>query len=221
MTNRKNFHITIFSIIFFFSLHQIALAEIQVQVSIDDQAIISDDGLGVEVRIDRNGKLLSIKSTHQHPVEFQDRRGINKAYIIAEEKAKANIARFMSQAVSTSRITTELDSITSLSNRNRSSGGEIWTKDNSRKVVESILEVTTSQASAILMGVRVIERSYNDKNEEATVVVGINGDSAQAAQQLQKGLINQDNSDKKKSTSKNNFPSIEAEKKRSSDFNNF
>lgn len=202
-------------------MHQIALAQIEAEVSADNQAIISDDGLGVELRLDRSGKLLSIKSTHQHPVEFQDRRGINKAYIIAEEKAKANIARFMNQTVSTSRVTTELDDSTSLSSRNRSNSGESWTKDNSRKVTESLMEITTSQASAILRGVRVIERSYNEKNEEVSVVVGINRESAQAAQQLQKGIGGEDGSEKTKSPSSNKFPSIDSEKKRSSDFNNF
>jgi hypothetical protein len=106
-----------------------------------------------------------------------------------------------------------------LSNRNRSNGGESWNKDNSRKVTESLLEITTSQASAILRGVRIIERSYNEKNEEVTVVVGLNKESQYGAQQLQRGLGNQENNNTK--APNNNFPAIESEKKRSSDFNKF
>ncbi len=203
------------------------IAETRAAVTPENQASISDDGLGVQLRFDKNGELLSVKSTYHHPVEFPDRRGISKAYIIAEEKAKANIARFMNQVISTSRITNELDESQSQSNRNRSNNGESWSKDNSRKVTESLREVTTSSSSAILKGVRILERSYNEKDEEVLVVVGINRESQLGSQQLQSGLAkpSDDNRIDRNSNSGSDkasgFPSLGSEKRRSTDLDKF
>ena len=154
----------------------------------DNVAAISDDGLGVEIRFDKNGQLLSVRSTYYHPVEMPDRRGISKAYTIAEEKAKANIARYRDQVVSTSRAVSEIDESLNKSARSRGNAGETWTKDNSRTVVESLNEITTSGASAVLKGVRILERSYDETKEEVKVVVGINRDSLAGAEQLRSGL---------------------------------
>ena len=149
-----------------------------------NQAVVADDGLGVELRFDGNGKLLSVKSTFLHPVDFPDRRGINKAYIIAEEKAKANIARYMKQVSSSTRTVREVDDSLSKATRNSNSEGASWSKENTRKVIESLEEVTGSSAQAVLQGVRILERSYNEKAEEVKVVVGINRQSIAGAAQL-------------------------------------
>jgi len=210
----------LFVLIMLFIFSSTVQAETIALVTEENQASISDDGLGVELRFDKNGELLSVKSTYQHPVEFPDRRGISKAYIIAEEKAKANIARFMNQVTTTSRITTELDESQSLSSRNRSIASENWSKDNSRKVSESLREVTTSGATALLKGVRLIERSYNEKAEEVTVVIGINKQSQLGANQLKDGLSSP-NPEKSKGVKQGDFPGKESEKRRSSDFDKF
>ena len=195
-------------------------AEINASLTPQNEASITDDGLGVELKFDKNGKLLSLRSTFRHPVEFGDRRGINKAYIIAEEKAKANIARYMNQIVTTSRITTEIDDSLSKSARSRNNSGESWSKDNTRNVTESLKEITTSSASAILKGVRIIERSYIEKDEEVKVVIGINRDSQSGADQLSKGIGNTENDNTKKPNN-NSFPSVGSEVKRSRDADKF
>ena len=197
-----------------------SFAETTASVTPQNEASITDDGLGVELKFDKNGKLLSLRSTFRHPVEFGDRRGINKAYIIAEEKAKANIARYMNQIVTTSRITTEIDDSLSKSARSRNNSGESWTKDNTRNVTESLKEITTSSASAILKGVRIIERSYVEKDEEVKVVIGINRDSQSGADQLSKGIGNTENDNTKKPNN-NSFPSVGSEVKRSRDADKF
>ncbi len=195
-------------------------AETQAVITNQNQATITDDGLGVELRFDGTGQLLSLKSTFRHPVAFPDRQGINKAYIIAEEKAKANIARYMNQVVTSSRITTEIDEGLSKSSRSRNSAGETWSKDNTRNVTESLKEITTSQSVAVLRGIRILERTYDEKSEEVKVVVGINRESQAGAGQLGKGLS--DNSTgAKKLQEKGNFPAIGSESKRSSDASKF
>lgn len=177
------------SLILLFTIN-LVLAETAAIVTEENQAKIFDDGLGVELRFNQNGELLFIKSTSHHPIEFPGRQGIIKAYIIAEEKAKANIARFINQEVTTIRITTELDESKSRYSRTSSSTDENWSKDNSRKVSESLKEITTSRAIAILKGIRLIDRTYDEKNEEVMVVIGINKSSQSQAIQLQNSFGN-------------------------------
>jgi hypothetical protein len=153
-----------------------------------NQAVVADDGLGVELKFDSTGQLLSVKSTFLHPVDFPDRRGINKAYIIAEEKAKANIARYMRQVSSSTRTVREVDDSLSKATRNSSGEGVSWSKENTRKVIESLEEVTGSSAQAVLQGVRILERSYDEKSEEVKVVVGINRQSRAGAAQLEQSV---------------------------------
>jgi hypothetical protein len=189
-------------------------------VNASNQAVIGDDGLGVELRFDQSGKLLSVKSTQQHPVEFPDRRGISKAYIIAEEKAKANIARYMQQVVTSSRNIREIDDSLSRAIRTSSGDGQSWSKENTRKVIESLEEITGSSAQAVLRGVRILERSYDDRSEEVKVVVGINHQSMTGAAQLGGGLETATSS-AKPGGSTTPFPSQPSEQRRSKDADKF
>ncbi|PHY06345.1 MAG: hypothetical protein CK528_09415 [Alcaligenaceae bacterium] len=197
-----------------------AKAQIATGLSPDSTAHVTDNGLGVELKFDKDGALLSLKSTQSHPVEFPDRRGISKAYTIAEEKAKANIARFKKQMTSSTRLVDEGDASESNSNRSKSNTGETWSKENTRKVNESLREITQSSTSMLLEGVRVIGQSYDEKKEEVTVVVGINKQSVQAAKQIG------DSFGQPKSTSNapsNNgpFPSTGSEKRQAKDAADF
>ena len=172
----------------FFLTALMAHANTSAIVENPNEVIIGDDGLGIELRFDANGVMQSVKSTYIHPVEFPDRRGISKAYIIAEEKAKANIARFMQQVSTSSRTVTEIDDSLSKASRSVGSDGKSWQKDSTRKVIESLQEVTGSSAQAVLRGIRILEQSYDEKNEEVKVVVGMNRQSKSAASQLKEAL---------------------------------
>lgn len=197
----------------------------QTVVSVQDgnQAVIADDGLGVELKFDANGLLLSVKSTFLHPVDFPDRRGISKAYIIAEEKAKANIARYMKQVSSSTRTVREVDDSLSKATRNSNSEGAAWSKENTRKVIESLEEVTGSSAQAVLQGVRILERSYNEKAEEVKVVVGINRQSIAGAAQLGQSMNPANPKSKEGATmgGTQNMPAQPSERRRAADADKF
>lgn len=198
-----------------------AHAETSATVDSANEAIVGDDGLGVELKFDENGKLLSVKSTYFHPVEFPDRRGIAKAYIIAEEKAKANIARYMRQVSSSTRTLSEIDE--SLSKAARSEGGELksWQKENTRKVIETLEETTGSSAQAVLEGVRVLERRYDETTEEVKVVVGINRQSVAGASQLRPILGQSDTAVGNVGRGSGAFPSQTSENRRARDAHDF
>lgn len=201
-----------------FSLN--AKAQIATGLSPDSTAHVTDNGLGVELKFDKDGALLSLKSTQSHPVEFPDRRGISKAYTIAEEKAKANIARFKKQMTSSTRLVDEGDASESNSNRSKSNTGETWSKENTRKVNESLREITQSSTSMLLEGVRVIGQSYDEKKEEVTVVVGINKQSVQAAKQIGDSF-GQPQSTSNAQSNNGPFPSAGSEKRQAKDAADF
>jgi hypothetical protein len=150
----------------------------------DDTVLLEDTVLGVEVRLDTAGQLVSARSSYSNPVDFPDRRGLNKAYVVAEEKAKAQLVRFMSQDISTTRTVTELDDVVGTARRSRDEQGSTWTKEDVRTVKESLSEISTSVASGHLEGVRLLSRNYDEAREEVTVVIGINPASLAGAAQL-------------------------------------
>jgi hypothetical protein len=197
-----------------------ANAQIATGLSPDSTAHVTDNGLGVELKFDKDGALLSLKSTQSHPVEFPDRRGISKAYTIAEEKAKANIARFKKQMTSSTRLIDEGDASESNSSRSKSNTGETWSKENTRKVNESLREITQSSTSMLLEGVRVIGQSYDEKKEEVTVVVGINKQSVQAAKQIGDSF-GQPQSTSNAPSNNGPFPSSGSEKRQAKDAADF
>ncbi len=201
-----------------FSLN--ANAQISVGLSPDNTAHVTDNGLNVELKFDKDGALLSLKSTQSHPVEFPDRRGISKAYIIAEEKAKANIARFKKQMTSTTRLVDEGDASESNSKRSKSNEGDTWSKENTRKVNESLREITASSAQMLLEGVRVIGQSYDEKKEEVTVVVGINKQSVQAAKQIGDSF-GQPKQTNNGPSNIGSFPSVGSERRQAKDASDF
>ncbi|MCK1541618.1 hypothetical protein IVB12_06395 [Bradyrhizobium sp. 179] len=137
---------------------------------------------GVEVEWNGDGSVKRISSRFSTPVEFGDRRGISKAQIIAEEKAKASIVRFLEQSVSTTRVTTEMQNDLNQATQERQTGAKANVKKvDQRIMIESLTEVTTSFAAGKLRGVIVLEKGYDDKTEEAWVVVGISDKTIKAA----------------------------------------
>ncbi len=163
-------------IIFSFHILSWSVMSFAGQTTIDDNGGITwQAGVdGVEVKWGSDGSVKRLYSRQSVPVEFPDRRGINKAQIIAEEKAKGNIIRFMDQSVSTTRIVAEVQSdINRATQQRETNKANNVKKVDDRTIVEALTEITTSFASGKLRGVIVLERGYSDKLDEAWVVVGI------------------------------------------------
>lgn len=129
---------------------------------------------GVEIEWAPNGEFARIYSAFYQPVSIPDRRGISKAQLIAEEKAKAAVVRFMDQQVSSKRTVEQIDKDLENATVTRASGAaEQSSKVNQRVMMETLTEVTTSYASGKLRGVIVLEKGYDERKGEAWVKVGI------------------------------------------------
>jgi hypothetical protein len=139
----------------------------------------------VEIEWNSDGSVKRISSRYNTPVEFGDRRGISKAQIIAEEKAKAAIIRFLNQTVSSTRVVTEVQHDLYRTTQERESGKKPSVqKQDQRTMMEALTEVTASFASGHLKGVIVLEKGYSDKTDEAWVVVGISDKTIRATRDV-------------------------------------
>lgn len=143
---------------------------------------------GVEIEWAPDGSFNRIYSKFTQSVAFPDQQGIGKSQIIAEEKAKAAIIRFMDQQVATSRVTAEVQADMTKSSRTRADGKDEISKTSQRQSIESLTEVTASAASGRIAGVIVLERGYDQKAEAAWVKVGISKKTMASSQSLKNAL---------------------------------
>jgi hypothetical protein len=155
------------------------LAQLALFGLLSSTAVIAQDGLvipadGLEYKFAPDGGLAGVYSTYAQPVLFPDRRGIKTAQVIAEEKAKAAIIRFMEQKVKSGVMVKEVESGIETATRTQGSGADKFVKQNERKMIQTVTEFNGSFASGKLTGVSVLEQGYNEKTEEAWVKVGYN-----------------------------------------------
>lgn len=143
----------------------------------------------VEIEWAPDGSFSRVYSRFSQPVNFPDRQGISKAQIIAEEKAKAAIIRFMDQHVASARVVAVVENDMNQSTRTKGTNqDENIQKMSQRQMVESLSEVTSSAAAGKLRGVIVLERGYDQKEEIAWVKVGISKKTMGAAGGLKDAL---------------------------------
>ena len=140
---------------------------------------------GVEIDWNPDGSVRRISSRYSTPVEFADRRGVYKAQIVAEEKAKASIIRFLKQSSASTRIVAEVQTDINKATQNRETGEKaIVRKSDERVLIESLTEITASFAAGTLRGVIVLEKGYDEKTQEAWVVVGISDKTLNASRSV-------------------------------------
>ncbi len=136
---------------------------------------------GVKIDFDNAQHVRRIYSKYAQPVVIADRRGIQTATLIAEEKAKANIIRFLRQDVVSGRAVTEVDATLSQTTQKAGAGGESISTSDQRNIVQGLTEFTGSLSSGTLNGVVVLESGYDPKAKEAWVVAGISDKTIAAA----------------------------------------
>ena len=137
---------------------------------------------GVKIDFDNAQHVRRIYSKVAQAVTIADRRGIQTATVIAEEKAKANIIRFLRQDVVSGRAVTEVDATLSQSVQKSGTAGDGISTIDQRNIVQGLTEFTGSVSSGTLNGVVVLESGFDSRNKEAWVVAGISDKTMAAAQ---------------------------------------
>lgn len=139
---------------------------------------------GVEIEWATDGTIKRLSSTWRHPVIIPDRPGVSKAQIIAEEKAKASIIRYMNQMVTSERLVSEINDDLATSSAKTKDGQLSLATEATRRMSESLKETTRSFAAGRLRGVIILEKGFDPKTGEAWVVVGMSQKTMAAAGQL-------------------------------------
>lgn len=147
---------------------------------------------GVTFEVDSDGEILRIFSKVSQPIAIPDRRGIRNAQLVAEERAKAAIIRFIEESVEdvtvVQSIADELQA--TLAMRSGLDGDLEFTSETARTASESIVRITRSHAEGQLRGVVRMSQGFDPDEEEAWVVVGISRDGMQHAEAARRFIGN-------------------------------
>lgn len=130
---------------------------------------------GVVVSWGADGAVQGVTSRATVAVSSGDAAAVSNALVIAEERAKAAIVRFMQESVSSERVISQVTS-------------DLHALDGTgidrRALVTTFREVTRSFASGQLSGVVLLERDFDAIQKLAWVVVGIDARSLGASKAL-------------------------------------
>ena len=138
----------------------------------------SPDGITVDTTAQR------LVSVHREPVRFPDARGRRDARVMAVERAKGAVVRYLDQRQQTLRSvedTTEIET-----NRSRTTGNAGQSAEDrvSRNMRELLRRVEQSFAEGRLRGLLLLEEQYDAENETLCVAMGVSARSADAAGQV-------------------------------------
>lgn len=144
---------------------------------------------GVTVDWAEDGSFERIYSLHYQPLSFNDSRGVRKALLISEEKAKAAIIRYLDENVSSGRLVAEVQADFESSSRViDNDNSDVTSRQIKRKALESLTELTASYASGGLRGVVVLEKGVDKNAGEVWTKVGISKTSIGNANKIASAL---------------------------------
>ena len=157
-----------------------------------------DSVTGVNYEVDENGEFARIRATGEAELEFGDRRDIRTATQKAQMRAKANIAKFLNERVSSEEVISSLEkSMTNTSGKS---------KEAIRETIDTYTESIHNSAEALLKGVIATKTDVNKDEKYVQVEVGLSPKTMKAADTLNKGL-KEDNSGSLGSSSKETIDS--------------
>ena len=149
------------------------------------QELIQDPD-GVEIQVDENGAF-QIFSRGTGTYDFNDPDDIREAFADATKRAKANIAKFMKE-----KVTTE-DGLEQVSKKVKSQTGDGNTQSTSvsKESVKTAYETIVNSSEAILTGVITLTQTKQPRGNnggEVQVTVGISSKTLKAAQSTARGI---------------------------------
>ena len=174
---------------------------------------------GVEIEFASDGKNWNrIRANGESELLFGDRKDIRKATSKATLRAKASIAKFLKEKITT---TETLEEITKTISSSINDGGAV-TIGAERKTVETVIESISNSSEAILKGILVLEQQVNQKDKYVKVQVGISRKTMKTADSLSNDM-NRDMSqpNEAKGTTVQQYNKGENEIRRSKNYNNF
>lgn len=145
---------------------------------------IEDSVTGVMYEVDENGNFARIRAVGQAELDIGDRKDIRMAIQKAQLRAKANIAKFLNE-----RITSE-ETLSSIENKvtDTERSGDKVTKKVNRQTIEESMEKIQNNAEAILKGVIATKSDVNKDEHYVEVEMGYSPKTQRAADTMQNNL---------------------------------
>ncbi len=155
--------------------------------------VIEDNSIpGVRYEFDENGEFARIRSVGEAELEFGDSKDIRIAKQKAMMRAKANIAKFLKERITTEEVMDEIEKRLSKSNNGN--------KQVSRETISTYTEKMQNSAEKILRGV-IVTQVIVDKNEKTVKVeVGYSRKTQAAASFVDKSLSESNQTQNKNTT---------------------
>ncbi len=153
-------------------------------------AVVYDDPTGVSVEFapdDSDWK--RIYATGEAELMFGDRKDILNARRKAELQAKASIAKFLKERISSEEVMEDITK--TMTDANASQAGNSTTAN--RKTVEIVTNKISSSADEILRGIIILEQKEDIPNKRVTVKLGMSRKTMATADSV-KGALRQDSS---------------------------
>jgi hypothetical protein len=151
-----------------------------------ENPVVYEDVTGASVEIDPStGAWSKIRSSSESILRFGDRQDVLMATRKATLAAKAEIAKFLNERVTT---TESVNDITKLVADKNSSADEVAT----RKAVETMTLEMHNSSEAILRGILTLEQKVDTKNKVVRVTVGMSKKSLSMADGV-KASLSKDN----------------------------
>lgn len=161
------------------------------QVNAEEGVQFEDPTTGVEIIFSEDGRGWDkIMANAESELQFSDRKGIRQATQKAVMRAKANIAKFFNEKLTSSET---MDEITKTLSKNEVSG-ENSNSSASRESIETMIESITNSADAILKGVIVLEQNVNRKEKYVSVKLGLSRKTMDTANKMNRALSSGGNS---------------------------
>lgn len=141
---------------------------------------IVDSISGVNYEIDSAGNFARLRSSSEIDLDIGDRKDIRLAIQKAQIKAKANIAKFLNERITTDEIIEQIENkITETNGKN---------KQVNRKTIENYTEKIQNSAETILKGVIVTKTDINKDEKYVFVEVGYSPKTQQIADGISNNL---------------------------------
>ncbi|MDG6881378.1 Uncharacterised protein [Phocoenobacter uteri] len=158
---------------------------------------VVDSITGVTYELNDNGEFARIRSSGEAELEFGDRKDIRIATQKATLRAKANIAKFLSERVTSDEVMEEMTK-TAANSKNKE-------KEVTRENVSTYTETIKNSAEALLRGVITVKNDINKAEHYVLVEVGISPKTLAEASFIKEKLAD----DESKQNSENNALSSE------------
>lgn len=143
-----------------------------------------DSVSGVVYETDAEGQFVRLRATGEAELEFGDAKDIRKATQMATMRAKANIAKFFSERVTSEEVMESLEK-----SKTKTNGED---KTAIRDTVEKYAETIKVNAEYLMKGIIVTKTDINKESKVVSVEVGLSPRTLSVADEVNKKM-NSDN----------------------------